>query len=155
MATPTTLGRAVPGAHLGRLAWKGVSRKLWLSWAMMRSTSAYGWASRAKPWCWPLWRCCPGERRHRTLDKASAGRQGEPGRGRPSRGSPSDRSAGGAHPVELLEGLAAALAVPLPPPACSAGSRPPACLLALGLSGEKIGWEKAVTIGALGAELLL
>lgn len=40
--------------HLGRPAWKGMSTKLWLSWAMILSTSAYGWASRAKPWCWAL-----------------------------------------------------------------------------------------------------
>lgn len=50
------------GAHLGRLERKGISAKLWLSWAMIQSTSAYGWASRAKPWCWALWRCCPGVR---------------------------------------------------------------------------------------------
>lgn len=42
------------GTHLGRPAWKGMSTKLWLSWAMILSTSAYGWASRAKPWCWAL-----------------------------------------------------------------------------------------------------
>lgn len=48
------------GAYPGRLAWKGTSAKLWLSWAMIRSTSAYRWASRAKSWCWGLWRCCSG-----------------------------------------------------------------------------------------------
>lgn len=42
------------GAHPGRLAWKGMSAKLWPSWAMIRSTSAYGRASRAKPRCWGL-----------------------------------------------------------------------------------------------------
>lgn len=56
---PRRQGRT-KSTHLGRLVWKGASAKLWLSWAMSRSTSAYGWASEAKPWCWVLRRCCPG-----------------------------------------------------------------------------------------------
>ncbi|KAK2509559.1 hypothetical protein MC885_020293 [Smutsia gigantea] len=46
--------------HPERLAWEGMLAKLWLSWAMIRSTSAYKWPSTAKPWCRALWRCCPG-----------------------------------------------------------------------------------------------
>ena len=54
--------------------------------------------------------------------------------------------------MELLKGLVAALAVPLPPPARSMGGGPAACLPVLGLSGEGTGWEKAVTAGVLRAE---
>lgn len=48
-------------AHLGRLALEGMSTKLWLSSAMIRSTPVCGRLSKAKPaWCWALWRCWPG-----------------------------------------------------------------------------------------------
>lgn len=52
--------RAAQGTNLGRPVWDGASAKLWPSWAMTRSTSMYGWASRTKPRCRVLWRCCPG-----------------------------------------------------------------------------------------------
>lgn len=53
--------------------------------------------------------------------------------------------------MQLLEGFLAALTVPFPSPGHSAGSRSPAWLLVLGLSGENTGWGKVVTAGVLRA----
>lgn len=144
------------GAHPGRPAWKGMSAKLWLSWAMIRSTSAYGWASRAKPWCWALWRCCQGVRggtRHYTQGRVPADPQplqGETGQERllsTVRGATARWE--GAHPMQLLKGLLATLTVPFLPSGHGAGGGSQAWLSVLELSGEGTEWGKWSLLGPL------
>lgn len=53
------------GVYLGRLVWKGMFVKLWLSRAMIRLIFVYGWVFRVKFWCWVFCRCCLGESRYK------------------------------------------------------------------------------------------